>query len=130
MSKERAWRSWRKAAEADRSAIMAAIPRYAAWLRQRKPDHPVLNLENFIAQRRFAGFVEADQAPAPPRFYARPDSAQLAAWDAHYRATRRIGVPRDRNGGWWFAAEWPPGHAAGAASSADTAGAAAGDAAT
>jgi len=115
MSKEQAWRAWRNAADEDRAAIVAAIPRYAAWLKQKKPDHPVLNLETFIAQRRFAGFAEADEAPVRPRrFYVMSESAQLAAWDAHYRATRRTGAPRDRNGGWWVETEWPPGHAANA----------------
>ncbi len=113
MSKEQAWRAWRRAADADRAAIIAAIPRYAAWLRRRKPDHPVLNVATFIAQRRFEGF--ADAAPTPARgWYAASDSAQLAAWEAHHRATRGRGLPRDQNGGWWVASEWPPGHAAGA----------------
>jgi hypothetical protein len=110
MSKDQAWRAWRKAAEADCAAVVAAIPRYAAWLRQQKRDHPVLNVATFIAQRRFEGFAE--QAPAQPTgFYAKPDSPQLAAWDAHARATRGRGLARDRNGGWWVADEWPPGHA-------------------
>jgi hypothetical protein len=111
MSKERAWRAWRKADDADRAAIMAAIPRYADWLAQKKPDHPVLNLDTFIAQRRFEGFA----APVPPRpagFYAAAGSPQLAAWDARLIATRGRGLPRDKNGGWRVETEWPPGHAA------------------
>jgi hypothetical protein len=113
MSKEQAWRAWRKASDADRAAIIAAIPRYAAWLRGRKPDHPVLNVATFIAQRRFEGF--ADAAPAQARgYYATSESPQLAAWEAHCRATRGRGLPRDQNGGWWVESEWPPGHAAGA----------------
>ncbi len=46
-------------------------------------------------------------APAPG-FYAAADSAELAAWDAHARATRGRNCPRDRNGGWRFPAQWPP----------------------
>jgi hypothetical protein len=41
-------------------------------------------------------------------FYAAADSAELAAWDAHARATRGRNCPRDRNGGWRFPAQWPP----------------------
>jgi hypothetical protein len=118
MSKDQAWRAWRKAREEDRAVIVAAVPRYAAWLRQKKPDHPVLNVATFIAERRFEGFAERAAAP-PAGFYARLDSPQLAAWDAHARATRGRGLPRDRNGGWWVATEWPPGHAAHAAKPRD-----------
>ena len=111
MSKEQAWRAWRKASDADRAAIIAAIPRYAAWLRRKKPDHPVLNVATFIVQRRFEGF--ADAAPTPARgYYAKSESPQLAAWEAHHRATRGRRLPRDQNGGWWVESEWPPGHAA------------------
>jgi hypothetical protein len=111
MSKEQAWRAWRTASDADRAAIIAAIPRYVAWLRRKKPDHPVLNVATFIAQRRFEGF--ADAAPTQARgYYATSESPQLAAWEAHCRATRGRGLPRDQNGGWWVDTEWPPGHAA------------------
>jgi hypothetical protein len=111
MSKEQAWRAWRKAPDADRAAVVAAIPRYAAWLRRKKPDHPVLNVATFIVQRRFEGF--ADATPTQVRgHYAASESPQLAAWEAHYRATRGRGLPRDQHGGWWVDSEWPPGHAA------------------
>jgi hypothetical protein len=111
MSKDQAWRAWGKARDEDRAAIAAAIPRYAAWLKQKKPDHSVLNVATFIGERRFDGFAERVAAP-PAGFYARLDSPQLAAWDAHSRVTRGRGLPRDRNGGWWVATEWPPGHPA------------------
>jgi hypothetical protein len=111
MSKEQAWRAWRKASDGDRAAIIAAIPRYAAWLRRRKPDHPVLNVATFIGERRFEGF--ADAAPTQARgYYAASESPQLAAWEAHCRASRGRGLPRDQHGGWWVDSEWPPGHAA------------------
>lgn len=41
-------------------------------------------------------------------FYAKADSEQLAAWDAHGVKLRGKGMPRDRNGGWRVNAEWPP----------------------
>lgn len=43
-------------------------------------------------------------------FYARAESPQLDAWDAHYRAVSNKSAPRDRDGGWYFKTEWPPGH--------------------
>jgi hypothetical protein len=111
MSKEQTWQAWRKASDADRAAIIAAIPRYAAWLRGRKPDHPVLNAATFIRERRFEGFADAERAVPPRGFYAAAESGQLAAWDAHMRTTRGRGLPRDGNGGWWVETEWPPGGA-------------------
>jgi hypothetical protein len=41
--------------------------------------------------------------------YARAESPQLAAWDAHWQAVGGKSAPRDRNGGWYFETEWPPG---------------------
>ena len=119
MSKEQAWKAWQKAREEDRAAIVAAIPRYAAWLRRQTPDYPVLNIGSFIAQRRFDGFAEAERAPARTEgFHAAAESPQLAAWDAHWRATRGHGLPRDKHGGWRVETEWPPGHAGAAATAA------------
>lgn len=43
-------------------------------------------------------------------FYAGAESPQLDAWDAHYRAVSNKSAPRDRNGGWYFKTEWPPGY--------------------
>lgn len=43
-------------------------------------------------------------------FYAKPESPQLDAWDSHYRAVSNKSAPRDRNGGWYFKTEWPPGY--------------------
>jgi hypothetical protein len=109
MSKAEAWKAWEKATTDDQAAIIAAIPRYAAWLRS-KPDHPAVHACRFITQRRFDGFGEPEPAiQLPPgKFYATADSDQLGAWDAHMRATRGRGLPRDRNGGWIVDAEWPP----------------------
>jgi hypothetical protein len=55
-----------------------------------------------------------DRAAAVDQFYAAADTAQLEAWDRHFRQTRGKGLPRDRNGGWLVDTEWPPGHAANA----------------
>jgi hypothetical protein len=52
--------------------------------------------------------TETPATAQPFGFYAAADSAELAAWDAHARATRGRNCPRDRNGGWRFPAQWPP----------------------
>ncbi len=110
MSKLEAWKAWQKSLD-DHAAIIAAVPRYAAWLRS-KPDHPAVHACRFITQRRFDGFGEPEPTAELPAgsFYAKAESAQLAAWDAHIVATRGRGLPRDRNGGWRVEIEWPPGH--------------------
>jgi hypothetical protein len=41
-------------------------------------------------------------------YYAKPDSAQLAAWDAYSLRTTGKNMPRDKNQGWRVKAEWPP----------------------
>jgi hypothetical protein len=111
MSKAEAWKAWQKASGDDRALIVAAVPRYAAWLKS-KPDHPAVHACRFVTQRRFEGFGEptapAIEIPAG-KFYAPPESRELAAWDAHYRATRGRGLPRDSRGGWLVDAQWPPG---------------------
>lgn len=42
--------------------------------------------------------------------YAKPESQQLDAWDRYYQSTQGKSAPRDRNGGWYFKTEWPPGY--------------------
>lgn len=41
--------------------------------------------------------------------YFGPNTPQLDAWVEHERTTGQK-FPRDRNGGWYFPSEWPPGH--------------------
>jgi hypothetical protein len=49
-------------------------------------------------------------ASLPDSYYAKPDSAQLVAWDEYSKRTTGKTLARDRNGGWRVKAEWPPGH--------------------
>jgi hypothetical protein len=109
MSKLEAWKAWEKSPD-DHAAIVAAVPRYAAWLRS-KPDHPIVHACRFITQRRFDGFG-SPEAPTRPAgtFYAKPESAELAAWDLWSKRTRGgKRMLRDRGGGWWVDSQWPPG---------------------
>jgi hypothetical protein len=50
------------------------------------------------------------EAALQAMFYAKAESPQLDAWDSHYRAVSNKSAPRDRNGGWYFKTEWPPGY--------------------
>jgi hypothetical protein len=51
----------------------------------------------------------AANANAAGRFHAAAETPQLTAWDAWSRQTKVRRLPRDRNGGWLVASEWPPG---------------------
>lgn len=62
------------------------------------------------------GAERAGKTPAPTSgaaasttgYYAKAESEQLAAWDAHSVRIRGKSLPRDRNGGWHVQSEWPP----------------------
>jgi hypothetical protein len=43
-------------------------------------------------------------------FYAKQDSEELEAWDAYGMKTKGKSFPRDKDGGWRFPAQWPPGY--------------------
>jgi hypothetical protein len=109
MSKAEAWREWQKLTEPDRSAAIAAIPRFITFLKS-KPGHPAVHACRFLKQRRFDGFGEAEAANvvALKGFYAPAESQQLTAWDAFKKATEGKTYPRDSRGGWLVPAEWPP----------------------
>jgi hypothetical protein len=75
----------------------------------------------WLNQQRFSDYAVAsfDSEIPVSGYYAKPDSEQLEAWEAHARATRGKGLPRDRNGGWRVDTEWPPGHVPTVASSSE-----------
>jgi hypothetical protein len=73
------------------------IPQAVKWLRDKR-------WRDYLAEAE-----QATQALSQ-MFYAKADSEQLAAWDQHARSLRGKGLPRDRNGGWYVPAEWPPGY--------------------
>jgi hypothetical protein len=64
------------------------------------------------AARSGRAYIGSPEAPTRPAgtFYAKPESAELAAWDRWSKRTRG-GKPmlRDRAGGWWVDSQWPPG---------------------
>ena len=73
---------------------------FRQWLIKRK---------NF---ERGSGTTSAIAAPIaePTGFYAKLDSAEWNAWNAHLRDTKNKPAPLDKKGGWRFPARWPPGH--------------------
>ena len=47
---------------------------------------------------------------APQKVHVKQDTPQWEAWQAYLRKTTGKGSPSDRNFGWYFESEWPPGH--------------------
>jgi hypothetical protein len=108
MSKKQAWAEWQKLTEPDQSAALAAVAPFKEWLAKQK-DHPVVHACRFLSQRRFEGFKPSLEVVASTVFVP-GDSDAFAAWERHMGRK----FPRDRNGGWRFASEYPPGHERGA----------------
>lgn len=112
MSKVEAFKAWRQLSDDDHVAAIAAVPQYAAWLKGRQ-NQEIVHACRFLSQRRFDGFTDAaqpTQATLPVGFYAADGSEELTAWDAYSRETKGVNAPRDRNQGWRFPTQWPPGH--------------------
>lgn len=118
MSKAEAWKAWEKSSEQDRTAIVAAVPRYAAWLKS-KPDHPAVHACRFITQRRFDGFSLSD-SEAIDAITIAPDTPEWDAWWVyHGRHLNSAGVSfaqtcmrRAKADGkpHFERSQWPPGH--------------------
>jgi hypothetical protein len=72
----------------------------------------------WLNQQRFADYLDAAESARraeqalKSKFYAAAESEQMAAWDRHLTQLRGRGSVRDRNGGWFFESEWPPGYVA------------------
>ena len=109
MSKSNASKQFTKLSPEDRQAVIAAVEPFKVWLAGQK-DYRTLHAERFISQRRFDGFRPDEGTPrlVASNFYAKADSAELEAWDAHWRLTKGKSAPRDKHGGWYFPSEWPP----------------------
>jgi hypothetical protein len=104
MSKKQAWAEWQKLPPDDQSAALAAVAPFKEWLAKQK-DHPVVHACRFLSQRRFEGF-KPSLGVVSSTVFVPGDSEAFAAWERH--AGRKF--PRDRNGGWRFESEYPPGH--------------------
>jgi hypothetical protein len=97
-------------------------------------DREALRFRDYWASRAGSGGVKLDWAAtwrnwvrttaeklgrAPKRsaavadvagFHAKAGSEELDAWDAYGRETSGKSFPRDRDGGWRFPQQWPPGY--------------------
>lgn len=107
-----AYESYKKLIERqkiDPAAILLGTKAYAAT-RAGEDARYTAHAATFLNQQRFLDFApEPITAPIEsPLFYAAEGTAQLDAWDTHWRATKGVNAPRDRKFGWWFATEWPP----------------------
>jgi hypothetical protein len=93
--------------------IVAAVKKYAASLA--KSNHIgtryVAQAVTWLRQARWEEYEDAPPSNVVPiGFYAAADSPELDAWDAHKRAEGKGNYPRDKNGGWYVPARWPPGY--------------------
>lgn len=104
MSKQQAKAEWRKLDETERIAARKAVEPYKSWLAG-KPDHPVVHACRFLSQRRFEGF-DAGEVVTKPTVFVVADTPQFAAWEK-FQGRK---IPRNKDNGWHFESEWPPGH--------------------
>ena len=78
MPKAEARKAWQRSNGADRAGIVAAVLRYAAWLRS-QTDHPFARACRFITQRRIDGFGEPEPAMPMRAFHARSNIREREA---------------------------------------------------
>lgn len=91
--------------------IIAAASRYRIHPATKVGTPFVTQAVTWLHQKRWTDYPEPAATPKNGGgYYARPESPQIEAWDAHRKATTGMSYPRDANGGWTFPSEWPPGH--------------------
>ncbi len=89
------------AGKLDPREYVAAACQYVPHTMQRQP------VTSTVRQKR-------EIAAQIGRFYAHAASRQWHEWDRYLQSQGKAGAIRDRDGGWWFPTEWPPGHEAAA----------------
>lgn len=92
--------------------IIAGAKRYSDEAR-RKGEYGtpfVPQAVKWLNQRRWVDYEPETELPTVG-FHAEPDSDELVAWEEHRMATEGKSWPRDKNGGWTFPTQWPPGYA-------------------
>lgn len=55
----------------------------------------------------------AGDANVVPKIHVKMGTPQWEAWQEYKKKTTGKGTPTDKNFGWYFDSEWPPGHADG-----------------
>lgn len=116
MARRAAERIFKRLSDDEQVAACAGARHYAADCSSK--GRIKQNAKTWLIDRGWEGFVptgtvlaELNAQPTTSEFYFTGDDPRLAAWDAHRRVTHGNAYPRDRNGGWRFSSEWPPGHA-------------------
>jgi hypothetical protein len=95
----------------DPNLIIGGAHRCAQLERDKIGTEYIPQAVKWLRDRRWLDYQLSSEVPLPeiPGFYASFDSMELVMWD---RYEREIGksTPRDKNGGWRFPTQWPPGH--------------------
>ena len=102
MSKKEAAKAWKVLSDVDQLAALAAVAPFKEWLAKQR-DHPVVHACRFLSQRRFDGF-KPTLSVASTMVFLKPDTE---AWDA-WQAVKP--TPTNKDGGWYFESEYPPGY--------------------
>jgi len=64
----------------------------------------------FDKAAEFAGKPSVSlEPPVDAGFYAKAGSEERDSWDAYGKRKTGKTFPNDKNGGWWFPTQWPPG---------------------
>lgn len=114
MSKKEAWDVWRKMSREDRLKAIAAVPKYAAFLKS-KPDHPAIHACRFLSKRRFDGFEDEERPSGEISAIVIPrGSDRWRAWWEHFgpNSFGRTLMQRAIDTATEFQqrTEWPPGY--------------------
>lgn len=90
--------------------IIAAARRWAAVDAGKVGTEYLPQAVKWLRDKRWLDYPQETIQPSGEvrGFYAKADSPQLDAWDAHHRKTKGKNLPRDRSGGWRVDSEWPP----------------------
>lgn len=89
--------------------IFAALREGVGFDRDKIGTEFIPQAVKWLKDERFRDRAAPAQEIAPRGFYVVDPSPQMDAWLFHERE-RGQSYPRDRNGGWHFPTEWPPGY--------------------
>ena len=88
MSKSAALKAWRaqKSHLPPLPSLLAAVAKYKAFLdgetRKRGREYPAKHAQGWLSERRWEGYLQADESPAKPTAHARDWADDIPAWQA------------------------------------------------